>query len=67
MNTLAVVRGVDLFPPPATWVPPNCVFEVDDISRDWTWKESFDLIHMRIMEGALTNEESKQLYEKCFE
>lgn len=24
------VTGVDLYPPPQTFVPPNCVLEVDD-------------------------------------
>lgn len=30
----AIVCGVALYPPPATWVPPNCILEVDDISRE---------------------------------
>ena len=31
-----------------SWVPPNCQFEVDDIERDWTWKnDRFDLINGR--------------------
>ena len=29
----ATVHGVDLYPPPDTWVPPNCVFEVDDLAK----------------------------------
>ena len=33
MLTKAVkVIGVDLYPPPHDTVPPNCFFEVDDIS-----------------------------------
>ncbi|KAJ6029765.1 hypothetical protein N7460_004345 [Penicillium canescens] len=32
----ATVRGVDIFPPPVSWMPPNCVFEVDDVLREWT-------------------------------
>ena len=40
------VHGIDLFPPPNTWVPPNCVLEVEDVGQGWTWKHKFDLIHM---------------------
>ena len=29
------VHGVDLYPPPAKWVPPNCIFEVDDFTKPW--------------------------------
>ena len=40
------VHGVDLYPPPQTWVPPNCIFEVDDLSKPWvclyrSWFPSF--------------------------
>lgn len=27
------VHGVDLYPPPQTWVPPNCILEVDDLTK----------------------------------
>lgn len=63
----ATVRGVDMFPPPVTWVPPNCVFEVDDILRDWTWKEPFDFIHLRLLLGAFTPEGWVELYDKCYQ
>lgn len=26
-------------------VPPNCTFEVDDLEKEWTWKQPFDFIH----------------------
>ena len=29
----ATVRGVDLYPPPDNWVPPNCILEVDDVLK----------------------------------
>lgn len=32
----AVVRGVDLFPPLVSWIPPTCIFEVDDVLQLWT-------------------------------
>lgn len=65
--SLAIVRGVDLFPPPVSWMPPNCILEVDDVLQEWTWQQPFDLIHMRILEGAFTHEESNRLYEQCYE
>ena len=41
----AHVIGVDLSPIQPGWVPPNCVFEVDDLEKPWLWKEPFDFIH----------------------
>lgn len=39
---IATVRGVDMFPPPVTWMPPNCLFEVDDVLRELTWRDPID-------------------------
>ncbi|KAJ5692353.1 hypothetical protein N7462_001776 [Penicillium macrosclerotiorum] len=61
------VRGVDLFPPPVAWMPPNCVLEVDDVQQDWTWHEQFDLIHMRIMIGSFDDPEWDILYKQCYD
>lgn len=33
--------------PPDEVVPPNCVFELDDVTKPWTWKQKFDLINLR--------------------
>lgn len=63
----ATVRGVDLFPPPVTWIPPNCIMEVDDILQDWTWREPFDLIHLRLLEYAFSPEQTDRLYKQCYE
>ncbi|KAJ5688889.1 hypothetical protein N7462_003281 [Penicillium macrosclerotiorum] len=63
----ATVRGVDLFPPPVTWLPPNCVLEVDDILQPWTWREPFDLVHLRLLDSAFTPEETDLVYKQCFE
>ncbi|CAG8358637.1 unnamed protein product [Penicillium salamii] len=63
----ATVHGVDIFPPPALWMPPNCVFEVDDVLREWTWRESFDFIHMRLMYGAFTDEGWEQVYKQAYD
>ena len=27
------VYGVDLYPPPQSWLPPNCILEVDDMPK----------------------------------
>jgi SAM-dependent methyltransferase len=36
------------------WVPPNCIFEVDDVTLPWTFpSESFDFIHIREMFGSV--------------
>lgn len=64
---LATVRGVDLFPPPVSWMPPNCVLEVDDALQQWTWREPFDLIYMRIMTGSFNDKEWDQIYKQCYE
>lgn len=64
---IANVRGVDLFPPPVSWMPPNCILEVDDVQQDWTWQEKFDLIHMRIMIGSFDQTEWNRLYKQCYE
>lgn len=63
----ATVRGVDLYPPPVGWVPPNCILEVDDVLEEWTWRQKFDLIHMRLLLGAFTPEEWGKVYKKCYE
>ncbi|OQD76371.1 hypothetical protein PENDEC_c004G06193 [Penicillium decumbens] len=63
----ATVRGVDLFPPPVSWMPPNCVLEVDDVLQEWTWREPFDLIHMRIMIGSFDPAEWDRVYKQCYD
>lgn len=60
------VHGVDLFPPPTIWVPPNCILEVDDIASPWTFDKPFDLIHMRLLLGAFTDEGWAQLYSTAY-
>ncbi|KAF2177731.1 S-adenosyl-L-methionine-dependent methyltransferase [Zopfia rhizophila CBS 207.26] len=62
----AIVHGVDLFPPPSPWVPPNCFLEVEDILQRWSWRQKFDLIHLRLLFGAFTDPEWEHLYEECF-
>lgn len=61
------VHGVDLFPPPATWVPPNCILEVDDFTKPWTWKHQFDLVHTRGIGGSMSLQETERLYRRAYQ
>lgn len=63
----AYIQGVDLYPPPETWVPPNCKFEVDDVLKPWTFLEKFDLIHLRHMIGSFTEKQWKGIYKQAYE
>jgi hypothetical protein len=61
-----IVRGDDLFPPPVSWVPSNCILEVDDVLL-WTWRQKFDLMHIRHGLGIFTPQEWNELYKKCYD
>ena len=50
----AIVHGVDLSPIQPEWVPPNVIFEVDDVTLPWTFgPSSFDFVHIREMFGSV--------------
>ncbi|OJJ43493.1 hypothetical protein ASPZODRAFT_135957 [Penicilliopsis zonata CBS 506.65] len=49
----AQVIGNDLSPIQPGWVPPNCVFEVDDFEASWEYSSPFDYIHGRELAGAI--------------
>ncbi|PUU82488.1 S-adenosyl-L-methionine-dependent methyltransferase [Tuber borchii] len=50
----AQVIGTDLSPIQPSWVPPNVIFQIDDAESDWTFaKDSFDLIHIRHLNGGI--------------
>lgn len=50
----AVVTGTDLSPIQPEWVPPNCHFEIDDVTLEWTFPdEFFDFIHIRELFGCI--------------
>ncbi|KAH6867810.1 S-adenosyl-L-methionine-dependent methyltransferase [Thelonectria olida] len=55
-NPSAEVLGTDLSPIQPEWIPPNCVFEVDDFESDWVYTKPFDYIHTRELEGCIGNE-----------
>lgn len=46
---LAHVQGIDLYPPPDNFVPPNCTFTIDDALKTWLFKSKFDLVHIRFV------------------
>ncbi|KAL7267333.1 hypothetical protein RUND412_010085 [Rhizina undulata] len=61
----AAVIGVDLSPIQPTWVPPNLVFEVDDVEEAWPYQDnSFDFIHLRFMAGFIYD--WPKLYRQAF-
>lgn len=61
------VYGVDLYPPPQGWVPPNCILEVEDVTKPWTWSMKFDLINMRMLMGGFSVQEWKTVYRQAYE
>lgn len=63
----ATIRGVDLYPAPENWVPPNCKLEVDDVLKPWDYKDKIDLIHIRYLMGAFSDEEWRLLYGQVYE
>ena len=60
------MEGVDLYPPPDTWVPPNVKYEVDDMLKTWMFAQPFQLIHIRYMLGAFTDEQWRLLYKQAY-
>lgn len=50
----AQIIGVDISPMQPTWVPPNVMFEIDDITKPWArTKGSMDFVHIRNMVGSI--------------
>jgi SAM-dependent methyltransferase len=50
----ASVIGNDLSPIQPGFVPPNCTFEIDDVTLEWTYQDDFfDYIHIREMFGSI--------------
>ncbi|KAK7952284.1 uncharacterized protein PG986_008012 [Apiospora aurea] len=48
------VRGVDLSPIQPAWIPPNVLFEIDDIAQEWTYQPNhFDFIYLRSLHGCI--------------
>lgn len=51
----AKVLGIDLSPIQPTFLPPNATFEIDDIEEEWTFTQTFDFIHARMLTGSLAD------------
>ncbi|RDL31152.1 S-adenosyl-L-methionine-dependent methyltransferase [Venustampulla echinocandica] len=51
----ATVFGVDLSPIQPTFLPPNVIFQIDDIEEPWAYSQKFDFIYARMMTGSLSN------------
>ncbi|KAK2786835.1 hypothetical protein FQN51_003480 [Onygenales sp. PD_10] len=49
------VIGNDLSPIQPSWVPTNCIFEIDDIEAAWPYVRPFDFIHAREMAGSISD------------
>ncbi|KAI9641781.1 hypothetical protein NHQ30_009639 [Ciborinia camelliae] len=51
----AVVLGIDLSPIQPIFVPPNALFQVDDLEEHWTFGEAdaFGFIYARMMTGSI--------------
>ncbi|KAL4989597.1 S-adenosyl-L-methionine-dependent methyltransferase [Aspergillus falconensis] len=47
------ITGNDLSPIQPPWVPPNVIFEVDDVESEWPPRRPFDFIHSRYMCGSI--------------
>ncbi len=59
------VIGVDLSPTQPQFVPPNVVFEVDDLTEPWTFSEPFDFIFARMTVSAFAN--TSHYFQQAFE
>ncbi|KAM0547311.1 hypothetical protein ACHAPJ_010446 [Fusarium lateritium] len=50
----AEIIGTDLSPIQPSWVPPTVQFEIEDCTREWTFKSNFaDYIHARWLMGSV--------------
>ncbi|GKU19145.1 unnamed protein product [Fusarium langsethiae] len=52
----AEVIGIDISAVQPAFVPPNCIFQIDDVQLDWTFEPNdFDFIHLRYLYGAIAD------------
>jgi SAM-dependent methyltransferase len=61
----AQVIGVDLSPIQPKFVPPNVLFEIDDIEEPWTFSKPFDFIFARMTIQTIGN--PSRFFEQAFE
>ena len=55
MHPESKVIGNDISPIQPSWVPPNLIFEVDDVEEPWAYTDRFDYIHMRSLSGSIAD------------
>ncbi|KAL4790674.1 S-adenosyl-L-methionine-dependent methyltransferase [Aspergillus venezuelensis] len=61
----ARVTGVDLSPIQPSFVPPNCIFEIDDVTLPWTYPANqFDFIHIRELFGCIPDWD--EFFRNCY-
>lgn len=52
----AEITGVDLSPIQPSFTPPNCKFEIDDVTAPWTYPAgSFDFVNIRSLYGSIAD------------
>lgn len=59
------VFGVDLSPIQPSFIPPNLIFQIDDLEEPWTFSEKFDFIYSRMMIGSVAD--FPRLFQQCFD
>ncbi|KAF2452763.1 S-adenosyl-L-methionine-dependent methyltransferase [Lineolata rhizophorae] len=64
-NPQAEVIGVDLSPVQPSWVPPNVNFVVDNVEKDWAYREGFDLVHFANLNACIGD--WKKFLGQCFD
>ncbi|PYI06966.1 S-adenosyl-L-methionine-dependent methyltransferase [Aspergillus sclerotiicarbonarius CBS 121057] len=62
---IKLIVGNDLSPIQPDLVPPNVVFEVDDVEEEWPPRQPFDLIHVRYMCGSI--QDWPKLFQQAYE
>lgn len=61
------MTGIDLYPPPQSYVPPNCDLEVDNAALPWTFSKKFDFVHLRLMIGNFSDADWDVVYKQAYE
>ncbi|KAI0534064.1 S-adenosyl-L-methionine-dependent methyltransferase [Xylaria digitata] len=51
----AHVTGIDLSPIQPSYAPPNVTFEICEAEDEWSFRQSFNLVHMRAMVTCFKN------------
>ncbi|KAM5350026.1 hypothetical protein ACJ41O_006531 [Fusarium nematophilum] len=61
----AEIIGTDISPIQPTWVPPNCLFQIEDAQLEWTFRpETFDFVHIRALYGSISD--WGELYQQAY-